>query len=91
MAIRAPDGANNAYSAFIFLKILSIQSKWSEWSERSRKVLLEPLDSQVRIIMEVNSSLGNVVWCGVLQSGLVWCTKIARMNWVSYGTMSWLL
>ena len=46
MAIRAPDGANNAYSAFIFLKILSIQSKWSKWSERSRKVLLEPLDSQ---------------------------------------------
>ena len=40
------DKVNNAYSAFIFLKILSIQLKWSEWSERSRKVLLEPLDSQ---------------------------------------------
>ena len=45
----------------------------------------------VRIIMEVNSSLGNVVWCGVLQFGLVWYAKIARMNWFSYGTMSWLL
>ena len=81
------DKVNNADSAFIFLKILFISQNgqsgqfcWGLWIVRV-----------VRIIMEVNSSLGNVVWCGVLQSGLVWYTKIARMNWFSYGTMSWLL